>query len=480
VSSRRKGRLQRLHGEVTSVAAVRWALSRPSFQFWAVLPTAALVAIVVISGAVGLEHPSANFGTVVTWVVWWGGLLLSFVLLGRAWCLACPLGAVGEWLQRLSLWWRSPVTAGLDRPWPRPLRTLWLPTGLFVAFVFLDNGYGMSNSPRMTAGLIAVIALGAAWVGLVFERRTFCRYLCPITSLIGVRALASALELRRRDPERCGAACPTKDCFKGNERHWGCPMAEFPGGGMDSNLHCILCTECVKSCAGKNIALRFRAPGRDLWAMSRPRPDGAGAAAVIVGLATVVPLLTVALLPEARSLLGRVLPAGAPPNDPPRLAAVAVLMLMGVAATLGLVWGASALCRWAAGDGATTRGLFTRYAFALVPVGLSKLIADLLDHALRTWGVLQDVTRALLLDFPWNRVLPGRVHTVHLLEPAQVYSLQGVLLVGGLCWSLYAIHRVSGRCFADRETRLAAFVPMAGLALVLTLANLWTLGVGLL
>ena len=51
---------------------------------------------------------------------------------------------------------------------------------------------------------------------------------------------------------------------------------------MDTNLLCILCTECIKACGHDNIALRFRAPGRDLWAMRRPRVDGAFAAITVV------------------------------------------------------------------------------------------------------------------------------------------------------------------------------------------------------
>ena len=467
--------------ELTRLGPVRRAVLLPSFQFWTVLPTLALVVVVLVSAAVGLEHPSANFGTVVTWIVWWGGLLVSFVLVGRAWCLVCPIGAIPEWLQRLSPWWGSRYTAGLGLPWPRRLRNLWLPTALFVVFVFLDNGYGMSNSPRMTAGLIAVLALGAAWVSLVFERRAFCRYLCPLTAFIGTCALTSVFELRRRDPAPCRNACPTKDCYRGNARRYGCPMGEFPGGGLESNLHCILCTECVKSCPHDNIALRWRAPGRDLWAMARPRLDGACAAAVIVGLATVVPLLALAFLPELRSLLARLLPAGVPPNDPPRLAAVVLVFGIGLAATLGLLHATSLLSRWASGSTRmTTRALFTRYAYALIPVGLSKLLADLLDHAFRTWGVLSNVTSALLLDFPWNRVMPERASATDLLGPLAVYGLQVALLLGGLLWSLEALRRTAPGPAADRASRVASFLPIAGLALVLTLASLWTLGSGLL
>lgn len=459
----------------------RALLKLHAFQFLLVLPAALGVAVVSISAAVGLDHPGVNFGTVFTWVVWWGGLLASFVILGRAWCLVCPLGALGEWAQRLSLWWRSSAGAGLGLQWPKRLRNLWPATALFVVFVFLDNAYGMANSPRLTAALIVVIALGAAWVDFVFERRAFCRYLCPLTAFIGLGALVSMLELRSRDADVCRTRCATKDCFRGNRRHWGCPMGEFPGGAMDSNLYCILCTECIKSCPHGNIVVRWRAPGRDLWAMRRPRVDGAVAAAVVVGLATVVPLVLVAFLPDVRRALAGLLPAGVPPNDPPRLAAVALLFTLGTGATLGLVHGFSALSRSVAGrDAVTTRALFTAYAHALVPVGLFRLLADLLDHAARTWGALGDVTRALLLDFPQNRVMPDRLTVVHLLDPTSVYALQVGLILCGLLLSLHAMHRISLRTWRGRAAALASFLPVAGLALVLTLVSVWTLGGALL
>jgi len=217
----------------------------------------------------------------------------------------------------------------------------------------------------------------------------------------------------------------------------------------------------------------------DLWAMSRPRLDGAVGAVVVVGLATVAPLLMLLLLSPVRRLLSLVLSAGAPPNDPPRLAAVAVLLLAGIAASAALVYAFSHLSRLAAAAEAT-RPLFIRYAYALIPVGLSRLLADVLDHVLRTWGALGDVTRALVLDFPLNRVMPGQVSVVHLLEPVTVYALQAGLIIGGLLWSLSAMRRVSLRLFPDRQAGIASLIPMAGLALLLSWLSVWTLGLALL
>lgn len=467
--------------DLTAVGPIGRLLRVRAFQFVAILPAAAGVAVVLVSTSVGIQHPSFNFGTVFTWVVWWGALLLSFVIAGRAWCLVCPVGAVGDWIQRLGFWGRSRFTVGYALRWPRRLRSMWPATGLLLVFVWLDNGYGVSNSPRLTAVLVAVLILAAAWTGLLFERRAFCRYLCPLTSFIGLNALFSVLELRARDPDTCRTGCPTKDCFRGNQTAYGCPMGEFPGAPMDTNLHCSLCTECLRACPHGNVVLRLRPPGRDLWAMRRTRPDGSYAAAIVVGLASILPLLTLLLLPTVRGIFAGVLPAGIPPNDPPRLVAVAVLFTAGAALSVGLVYGFSALSRWTAGaEGVPTGALFARYAYALIPVGLFRFLADLLDHAARTWGALADVTRALLLDFPWNQVVPGRVTAVHLLGPVETYAVQVGLLLGGLLFTLYAMHRVSLRLFGDREVALASFLPMAGLAAVLTLGSLWTLGLSLL
>jgi polyferredoxin len=465
--------------DLLSLRPVRRALRHPSFQFLAILPAALVVLVVLASTWLGLDHPGFNFGTVFTWVVWWGALLISFIFLGRGWCLVCPVGAVGEWIQRLSFSGRSRSTAGLQLPWPRPLRNLWLAIALFVAFIWLDNGYGISNSPRLTAGLIGVLLVVSAWIGFLFERRAFCRYLCPLTAFIGVNSLFSILELRSRDGDVCRTDCSTKDCYRGNATTYGCPMGEFPGGAMDTNLFCILCTECIKGCGHDNLSLRLRAPGRDLWTLRRPRVDGAFAAVTVLGLATLAPLVTLVFLPSLRRLLAAVLPAGTPPNDPPRLLAVGLLFAVGLGLTIAFVHGFSLLSHRAIGA-VPARTLFVHYAYAFIPLSLFKYLADLLDHALRTWGTLRDVTRALMLDFPRNRVVPGRVTVAPLLGPVETYLAQMILLLAGLLFTLFALHRISLRLYQDRDAALASFLPMAGLGVVLTLVSLWMLGAPLL
>lgn len=59
-------RLAAVTRDVRELAPVRRILDLGPFQFLLVLPTAATGAVVLISSAVGMEHPSVNFGTVFT------------------------------------------------------------------------------------------------------------------------------------------------------------------------------------------------------------------------------------------------------------------------------------------------------------------------------------------------------------------------------------------------------------------------------
>jgi polyferredoxin len=94
-------------------------------------------------------------------------------------------------------------------------------------------------------------------VGLFYERRSFCRYLCPIGGLIGIYSMTAPIELRAKSAGVC-AADHDKSCYRGGPESRGCPMFEFPAS-MDRNNYCNLCGECVTSCSRDNLVLRFRA-----------------------------------------------------------------------------------------------------------------------------------------------------------------------------------------------------------------------------
>ncbi len=467
--------IRKFNTDLMEIGLVRFLARLRYFQFIliAIAPVFFVAASVTI--LFGVNHPGFNFGMVLTWVVWWGLVIVLFIVVGRGWCVMCPFGAIGEWVQRLSLWWKRKWSLGFNFTYPRRLRNLWLALFLFIAFIFLDNGYGISNSPALTAGLILVLVLGAIWTSMLFERRTFCVYLCPITLFIGLSSMFAPFEIRRKKAEVC-RQCLNKDCFNGNDDTYGCPTFEYQGRGMDSNRDCILCTECIKACPHDNIKIRFRNWGHDLWARKRGRLDDSVGAITIASLVTAVSLLLVLFLPPLHIFFSRILPAGTPPNDWPRIASISLLYLGGIAVSLLLMYGFSHLSRLFSGVRDTgTRAFFIHFGYALLPLGIMKFISDILDHVFRTWGAVVDVSRAYLQDFPLNRLIPEGVTIQQLISDEQTYLLQVALISIGLGFSLYVAHKLSRRLLPDRDAAFRAFLPIGAFVFILGTAALWAL-----
>ncbi len=97
------------------------ALKNRRFQFYAILPSQVLFWLVVIAGIFGVAEPERNFGTVITWYIWFALIFMVTVTVGRAWCVTCPFGGFGEWLQRRTFWKRTQKSLGLGWKMPRSL-----------------------------------------------------------------------------------------------------------------------------------------------------------------------------------------------------------------------------------------------------------------------------------------------------------------------------------------------------------------------
>lgn len=465
--------------DIMRVGLISRLVRLPYFQFLFILPVTAAVVLASISMIYGVRHPGFNFGLVLTWVVWWGLLIGLFAVVGRGWCFMCPFGAAVDWLQRLSLWWKTKWGLGFNFKYPRRLQNLWLAIGLFIGFIFLDAGYGISNNPALTAGLVVVLILWAMWLGLLYERRTFCRYQCPLTVFIGMSSMFAPFEIRRKDAEVC-QQCQTKDCYRGNEHFYGCPTLEFQGAGLDSNRDCILCTECIKACPKENITMRLRGWGHDLWARKKGRLDESVAAIVLAAIVTMVSLVLVLFLPSMYHLLHPILPAGTPPNDWPRLVSIAVIYLGGIALTLLLFYGFSYLSSLFSGTkDVKTRAIFTHFGYAVIPLGVMKFLSDILDHIFRTWGAIVDVTRALVRDFPLNRLMLEGVTVKQLMSAEQTYLLQIIMIGIGFGLSLNVAFKLAGRLFPERTTPFRVFLPIGAFIFVLTMAAVWALSAAL-
>jgi polyferredoxin len=237
------------------------------------LLTVAAFLLIVGAGLFGTPMPRQNAATLLTWNLWWTGVIVSVFFLGSAWCAICPWDALATWLVHHRLWRRADAGASLDLPVPQRLRGVWVASLAFLALSWLELGFGLTASPYATALLALLMVLGATASLAVFQKKAFCRHFCPVGRTIGAYSQLAPLALRPREAATC-ATCDTLACYHGTETVPPCPTS-LVMGRLRQNTYCLSCGNCTQSCPHDNVGWRLRPPSREAMLDARPHWDEA-------------------------------------------------------------------------------------------------------------------------------------------------------------------------------------------------------------
>lgn len=431
-----------------------------------VLPTMIIFAIIVIKLFFGSAEASTNFGSIMMWILLWPILPVLFLLFGRLWCSVCPLSKVSDEVQK---------KVGMHRNVPKFLQTygVWIIIFAFLAITWSDVIFGIVESPLNTGILLLFILIGVVFMGAVFEKRAWCRYLCFLGGLSSNYSMSSALELRTNS-EVC-KTCKTPLCYKGDGKTGGCSMFEYPRT-MDSNRACNFCSNCIKTCDHDAIRITPRPPTSELWFIKKPRFEESFLATALIGIVVsqtmimlevwepfmtwfenttgitnfpvawtlifAAAMLLPVLLMLAASFISRIIPGRTSNSD----------LISDQTAEMSAVSKDST---------ETTLSGFIRYGYALIPLGLGIHLAHNAKHFLGE-GFAVFYSSASLVG--WN--ITG---DLSLLNMPTIQVIQYILSILGVLGAIYTAYKIS----TNNPNIKSSVLPYIVLILMFGIIALW-------
>ena len=418
-------------------ALLRWR----HFNRLLLAPTLLFFGIVVGAGLFG-EQTTDNPAILLTWILWWPAVIFTFVLVGRIWCVICPFGYVGDLAQKIATLGRKP---------PRLLRNMWWRLGLFLLLTWFTALFALDRTPRSTAWLALALTLGAVALAVVYEKRVFCRYVCPVGGIFGLYSMAAPLALSARDSEVCRHECRTKDCAA------ACTWFQFPAH-MDRGAECSLCLDCVRACPYDNLALKTQPVGHGLaqFRSHRASLDEATTVAAILGVSL---LQTVVMLN-----------AWAAWQAGPLLYTV-IFFVFGVGIPLALLAVLSLLASGGEGMAASLR----TYAYAFLPLGLGLHAAHNFHHLFGESGALWTGLRAWTANVTGWELAGTASGAASATNANALFFMQWLALAGGLYLAWQVSAHLTARHATDRASALRMAVPIQLFAVAYTVLNILVL-----
>jgi len=429
--------LRRIEGDgkvnLLRMPAMRAALKSPLFPVIFQSMAAPFFFILLVLLFLGPVDPVTNVGGLFSWAVGWPTMVFGAFIWARFWCSICPMGSFGQLAKRL---------VSLNLPFPSFLKqhSDWIIAGSAMFIIWLETATQLRSSPFNTGLLLLTILLLACVVSVVFERQSWCRYLCPLGGMMGVFAKVSPIELRA-DRNVCASQCTTNECFTGTAERDGCPFGQMVPS-LRSNRFCKICATCVKNCPHGAINLNLRVPGREIWEMRQ----------VTIVTAMLVLSMLAGLLSELMQKmwvydLWYGLLIGLP--ELPRFTVFFVTMVTVVNVLVAI---ASAVSSMASGE--TLRDNYARNGLALLPLVLTGFMAFHLYYLIHL-GVYFPIVLWQTFGFELFRQL------VITVPPSWTFFFQQLLIWAGYIGSLVILFRLSRGRHTDLMKTGIEFLPHA-------------------
>ena len=445
-------------------------LTRPWLLLTFRLLAASVFLLVIYAGLFGTPVSERNLATVLTWTIWWSGVVMSIFFVGSAWCAICPWDAIATWLVRRHWWRRGDETTSLNLRVPKIFRSIWPALWMFIGLTWLELGAGVTVSPYATA-LLALLMVVLATISLaVYERKAFCRYFCAVGRTIGAYSSVAPIALRPVQQTVCDN-CKTLECYHGTRVIEPCPT-HLVMGRMTQNTYCTSCGACNMSCPHQNVAWQIRGIGDEITHATRPHWDEAW---FILGLVALTVFHGFTMMPYwegwMQQLAYRIGDSGQ------LLISFSIGMLVSMLIPISLYMLCVYMIKLISGHIEEYKRIFSALAFSILPLAFTYHIAHNLTHLVREshgfWSVLINP-----LGTNTQPLSMSELHMRHmnpLLSNDVVFALQGMLVLFGF-WLAVRIARQRVLSLPMGKSRYqVSFIMLMTFICTISLLNLWLL-----
>lgn len=182
-----------------------------------------------------------NLTSSFVWRLWWPLIILSAIIFGRVWCMVCPVEMITTFFAKI----------GFKRKRPQWILSGWGITLFYTIIVILGvTILEIDRNPKYTTLYLLTILGVSVLVGLIFEKNTFCRYICPVGYVLGIFSKMAIWGWRVKSKSVCDS-CSDKSCINDKYvyqlNYKSCGVDLIPAE-ISSNNNCLLCAGCLKTC----------------------------------------------------------------------------------------------------------------------------------------------------------------------------------------------------------------------------------------
>lgn len=436
---------------------IRWIKRLVTWKYFRhvfIVPTLIIFLSIIYLGFFDTQDGQRNIATVFTWTLWWSLIIFTLILAGRFWCMMCPFAAISDFAQKF---------VSLNKKLPRTLQNMNLQTIGFLVLTWAFTILAFGSSPATTALFIVIILTAAVVFSMIYERRSFCKHLCPIGAVIGIYSMVSPVELRSCSKGRC-------DIHKRKTCSEACPMMESPED-MDNNIYCNFCMKCQPACPSQNLGLRLRSFGKDIYASLRKSRAEAFAALFLLGVVIVETLAMTSSWKPMENGLSTL--TGIQSQSFIYTVVFSLVLLLPVA---GFFFVCYLLKLWLGRNEYKTLDLVSQFAFLFIPIGVGLHFAHNIQHLLLESPIALPAVERFLQNIGIGTSLAINWNPAPLLGLQPIFYIQMAILLGGFVFTLYVLFRLLKRYQKPLRHIYKMTFAMSLYAIVVVLSAIYMLG----